>query len=299
MADASSIISQADADRKAKGAAMLKALSLCQCAPEVFWNTEQSFTAFCPEGFIGDSVTKRVRAKQFFSFKSQTDANAKATAQAEALAKADLACVPASNFRIFAGQNAGVLFGDDVTSGSIPIGFGCRFNGTMYNSIFVNTNGNVTFGSGWTGFTPEDLTSTALHIIAGLWCDMGIGGLKPITFGAGEVVAGRKAFSAQCDEWKKLSGSSFAKFQIVLIDRSEIDNGFFDIEINYDTVEFQDGAYAGYQGYNFPNNGMTNAFVDSQLSTGLIHNQIGTPFDGDARPGRYTFQFREPFIPAS
>lgn len=94
MADASSIISQADADRKAKGAAMLKALSLCQCAPEVFWNTEQSFTAFCPDGQEGESVTRRIRAKQVFSYKSQDDADTQALLQARALAEAGLVCSP-------------------------------------------------------------------------------------------------------------------------------------------------------------------------------------------------------------
>ena len=36
---------------------------------------------------------------------------------------------------------------DDGSTGSVPLGFGANFFGTTYTSLFVNNNGDVTFGA--------------------------------------------------------------------------------------------------------------------------------------------------------
>jgi hypothetical protein len=62
--------------------------------------------------------------------------------------------------------------GDD-TSTLVPLGFNFRFQGTNWNSVFVNSNGNLTFGAG-----NGDFTETVPELLAGapriapLWDDL-------------------------------------------------------------------------------------------------------------------------------
>jgi hypothetical protein len=64
-------------------------------APAVFANTEQTFTAECPEGEIGEPVTVTIPAGAFSSETSQAAADALALAAATSQAQAALECVDA------------------------------------------------------------------------------------------------------------------------------------------------------------------------------------------------------------
>jgi hypothetical protein len=62
--------------------------------------------------------------------------------------------------------------GDDTTT-ELPLNFPFRYQGATYNSVFVNSNGNVTFGAGNTDFSesvPELLAGPPR--IAPLWDDL-------------------------------------------------------------------------------------------------------------------------------
>lgn len=70
----------------------------CQPKPfdyssQQYCNTEQSYTASCPEGLCGDPVTVTVPPNAFCSSVSQDDANAQALAAAQAQADEELECV--------------------------------------------------------------------------------------------------------------------------------------------------------------------------------------------------------------
>ncbi len=61
---------------------------------------------------------------------------------------------------------------DDSPSKLANIGFTVNFFGTSASTLFVNNNGNVTFGSALTGYQPFDLTQTANKIIAPFFADV-------------------------------------------------------------------------------------------------------------------------------
>jgi hypothetical protein len=64
------------------------------------------------------------------------------------------------------------LDNQDDTSVNIPIGFSFPFYGTNYTSIFVSSNGLLTFGSGNTEFTNADMTADPTQAaIAPYWDD--------------------------------------------------------------------------------------------------------------------------------
>ena len=62
---------------------------------------------------------------------------------------------------------------DDGSTGLTPIGFSANFFGTTYTSLFVNNNGNVTFNTALSTYTPFGLTSaTGIPIIAPFFADV-------------------------------------------------------------------------------------------------------------------------------
>jgi hypothetical protein len=55
-----------------------------------------------------------------------------------------------------------LLAAGDDTSTPVNLGFNFKFQGTNYNSVFVNSNGNLTFGVG-----DEDLSESVAELLAG------------------------------------------------------------------------------------------------------------------------------------
>lgn len=69
-----------------------------------------------------------------------------------------------------------ILAAGDDTATLVPLGFNFRYQGTNYDSVFVNSNGSLTFGAGDTDFSesvPELLAGAPR--IAPLWDDLDAG----------------------------------------------------------------------------------------------------------------------------
>jgi hypothetical protein len=203
---------------------------------------------------------------------------------------------------------------DDGSTGSVSLPFTENFFGVNRSSLFVNNNGNVTFDSPLSTFTPFDLTSTGQKIIAPFFADVDTRNAgDPVTYGTG-TVNGRDAFGVN---WINVdyfaSSTSHTKrndFQLVLVDRSDTGTGNFDIEFNYEQIEWETGDASfgtGGLGGNSARIGFSNgtgnpgtdfelagsvvngAFLDSgPSSTSLIQNRLNSSIDG-----RYVFEARE------
>lgn len=212
---------------------------------------------------------------------------------------------------IVGGFNTGILGpNDDNSVGPVAIGFTVDFYGQVFTSLYVNNNGNITFGGGLGDFTPFDLTSTQSHIIAPFFGDVDTRSdpSLPVTYGTG-VFGGRAAFGVN---WLDVAyfqqTDKFNSFQLLLVDRSDTGEGNFDIVFNYDKIQWETGsasggsdglggssARVGYSNgtgaagtfYELPGSAVNGAFLDSNLTTGLIHNSLGSLVDG-----RYIFSAR-------
>jgi hypothetical protein len=192
--------------------------------------------------------------------------------------------------------------------------FTINFYGTLYSQFYVNNNGNVTFDSDLNTWTPEALVNLGRDIIAPFWADVDTrnDSSDVVRYGAG-TVDGTNAFGV---EWVNVGyyaahADKLLSVQLVLIDRSDIAVGDFDIEFNYCKVQWEAGdASGGSHGYwqgqwgesartgfasssggsdyfEFTDSGVVpGAFLDSNLTTGLIYNS----FNSSAQ-GRYVFQF--------
>ncbi|HEY1827109.1 MAG TPA: nidogen-like domain-containing protein, partial [Acidimicrobiales bacterium] len=206
------------------------------------------------------------------------------------------------------------------TPSAVPIGFPIDFFGTTYSNLYVNNNGNLTFGSSLASYTPFGLAGTSSVIIAPFFADVDTRVGNVTAFGTG-TVNGHPAFGVT---WPGVgcfseTDSVTDNFQAVLIDRSDIAPGDFDIEYNYNSIQWDagqdsggnntcqgtnnsDAAAVGYSngtgaaGTNFELAGSQadGALLDSNATTGLTGHNLNANADaqGAGVLGRYIFQVR-------
>ncbi len=201
---------------------------------------------------------------------------------------------------------------DDGSTGPVNIGFAVNFFGVKQNFLYVNNNGNVTFASPLAAFTPTGISTTvAQAMIAPFFADVDTRGVGSglVQYGTG-TFCGRNVFGVN---WINV-GYFFShvdklnSFQLLLIDRSDTGAGNFDIEMNYDGIQWETGdasggtngvggtsVEAGYTNglagaarvsFQFPGSQVNGAMIDGGPKA-LISNSIGS-----TTPGRYHFFVR-------
>lgn len=138
---------------------------------------------------------------------------------------------------------------DDGSTGLVNLGFTTNFFGLSRNQVYVNNNGNVTYNAALGQFTPSALTGpTANPIIAAFFADVDTRNpLSGVTqYGTG-TVDGRAAFGVNYDAVGYFASrvDKLNTFQLILIDRSDVGAGDFDIEFNYDQIQWETGEASG------------------------------------------------------
>lgn len=197
---------------------------------------------------------------------------------------------------------------DDGSTGLVNIGFNINFFGVSSSQLYVNNNGNVTFTSPLSTFTPFGLAGVTTEIIAPFFADVDTRGLgsAEVTYGTG-TVDGRNAFTVNWDDvgYFPSAADKLNKFQLVMIDRSDTGVGNFDFEFNYDQIQWETGSASGGSGglggisaavgysngltgagnvsFELPGSLVNGAFLDGGLNA-LISNSLNSPV-----LGRYNF----------
>jgi len=220
--------------------------------------------------------------------------------------------------------------GDDTyTAQPVPIGFwaavGALANcGDGETQVYINNNGNITLDNFLAKFTQDRLIGLT-NIIAPFSADVDTRSANnsagTVCYGKGEV-NGHLAFGVTwLDVGYYRSGigkqnrvqlalnngtdnapDKLNRFQLVLINRVDVAPGDFDIEFNYERIEWERGAvgsngfgdpsaragfHLGTEYYELPGSGLASAFLDSNTSTGLKFGSHGCE-----TPGRYIYQIR-------
>lgn len=186
-----------------------------------------------------------------------------------------------------------------VSPATIPIGFSINFYGQTFSNLYLNNNGNVTFDAPLFDYTPFGLVNTRSEIIAPFFADVDTrgAGSSVVTFG-NDTVDGHPAFGV---DWIGVGyyNSQYDKtnsFQLILINRSDRRPGDFDIEFNYDVVQWEtgdaslgvdglggDSAVVGFSNgsgqpgtsLQFSGSGIPHSFLDINPG-GLIHDSLNT-----------------------
>jgi len=195
---------------------------------------------------------------------------------------------------------------DDGSTGPVSLGFTLNFYGVSRSSVYVNNNGNVTFDSPLGTYTPFSLLSTNAQIIAPFFADVDTRAGNLTRYGTG-TFEGRNAFGVTWREvgYYSQNTDKLNSFQLLLVDRSDIAPGDFDIIFNYDQIQWETGdasggsnglggssARAGWSNgvnafFELPGSAVNGAFLDSNLVSGLIYNRLNSSVDG-----RYIFNVR-------
>lgn len=197
---------------------------------------------------------------------------------------------------------------DDGSTDLVNVGFNLNFFGTTYNSLFVNNNGNVTFDSALSTYTPFGLTNNLFPIIAPFLADIDTRGTGSalVHYGQG-TVNGRNAFGVNWINVGYYSSQTdkLNSFQLILTDRSDVGAGDFDIEFNYDQILWETGSASGGTGgfggtsaamgytdggihdYEYAGSRVNGAFLDTNQANGLVNNSLGSN-----TLGQYVFNVR-------
>ncbi|NTU72344.1 MAG: hypothetical protein HGB10_11085 [Coriobacteriia bacterium] len=202
-----------------------------------------------------------------------------------------------------------VPVGDDTSNLVVDLPFSMNWNGTFFSQIYINMNGNCTFGQTFTGYDPNPtLVSQNRNVMAPFWADV-----DTRNSGSGKVwysdvidpplVDGHEAFIVTWSGVARYNqqASPLDHFQLVLIDRSDTGAGNFDFEFNYDQMTWDRGTTAstgyaragwainGGSSFELPGSNANGALLDSGApATALIENSLNS----DGQLGRYVWQVR-------
>lgn len=193
-----------------------------------------------------------------------------------------------------------VVPNDDGSSDQITLPMSLNFGGRQFGSVWVNNNGNLTFDGSMSTYTPFDLTTSSQAVIAPFFADVDTRGQ-----GSGIATAGRTSFEghrAFCANWDHVGYYSQGAdrvntFQVLLVDRSDVSAGDFDIVFNYTGIEWDTGsasggisAGVGYSngqglGFELPGSRVPSSFLDSGPKALVSNSNVG-------KPGRYVWSIR-------
>jgi Ca2+-binding RTX toxin-like protein len=187
----------------------------------------------------------------------------------------------------------------------------------MFDTVYVNNNGNVTFDHPLSEYTPFGLQGTSRRIIAPYFADVDTRGSGSglLTYGSVAAAGGNPAMF--CANWVNVGyfGRRIDKkdsFQLLLIDRSAESRhrGDFDIVFNYNKIKWETGDASGGHGglggssarvgysngtsrsFELPGSGTNGALLDGgtrALTGGSLNSST---------PGRYVFPVRNGAAPA-
>ena len=133
---------------------------------------------------------------------------------------------------------------DDGSSPLVNLPFTINFFGRIRSGCYVNNNGNITFDASLSTFTPFGLERTQREIIAAFFADVDTRNPESrlVTYGE-DTVDGRKVFGVNYIEVGYFNNHADKRntFQIVLIDRSDTGAGNFDVEFNYERIQWETG----------------------------------------------------------
>jgi hypothetical protein len=205
---------------------------------------------------------------------------------------------------------------DDGSTSAVPLGIGgasgINFFGQNFNSVYVNNNGNVTFGQPLGQYTPNGLAEGVDRpIIAPFFADVDTRGA-----GSGLVTYGNAIYNGQTAfvvDWLNVGyydehTDKTNSLQLILINRPDTGAGNFDIEFNYDRIQWETGdasdgsnglggtsAAAGYSnGQSGSNNvyyQLAGSLVNGALLDGGPNSLTGHSLNSNVL-GRYDFEVR-------
>ncbi|GAA4631992.1 hypothetical protein GCM10023196_063570 [Actinoallomurus vinaceus] len=142
-----------------------------------------------------------------------------------------------------------VVPNDDQSGPKVSLPFTLNFKGRRFSELWVNNNGNVSFGErAFSDFTPEPFKDMTEPIIAPWWADVDTRAprTQPVRYGMG-TVQGRRAFCVLYDGvgYYDAHADPLNSFELYLVDRRDAGDGAFDIVFRYTQLRWESGDLSG------------------------------------------------------
>ncbi len=144
-----------------------------------------------------------------------------------------------------------MLANDDDSSNALNLPFGINFFGQEFNRFFINNNGNISFLSDLSTFTPEAFPVATQPMIAPYWADVDTRvGQTPTAFGSNRVYVASPSAETVVVTWHNVGyypaqNDKQNNFQLVLQKTPGTSNGSFSAEFRYDRLEWTTGDASG------------------------------------------------------
>jgi Ca2+-binding RTX toxin-like protein len=160
---------------------------------------------------------------------------------------------------------------------------GLNINGTSYTSMYIGTNGLITFGSGVTSYTPGALTSLGQPSLAPFWTDADISKGGDIYW---DLDASTGKITVTWLNVAPYSGTGTNSFQVVI---TPTGGGDFTVEYIYDHINYTNG-YAGNATTGF-SNGPSQTLLEGSGDAAFLATYAGNDFDTNDPLGIYSMNF--------
>ena len=170
-----------------------------------------------------------------------------------------------------------------LTSGNLDDGFvkvdvssvfgssGLNLYGTTYTSVYISTNGILTFGSGTSSYTPTALTSLGKPSISPFWTDVDISKGGAIYW---DLDPANGNFTVTWSNVRAYSAAGTNSFQVVL---SNAGGGNFGIDFRYSAIGFTNG-YAGQATVGMSNGTTLQTLLPGSGDPAALVNYAATDF---------------------
>lgn len=225
---------------------------------------------------------------------------------------------------------------DDQSSSLLNLPFSVNFFGQVYDSFYVNNNGNITFRNPVGTYTPDAFPVSNQPMIAPWWADVdtsptsdssdggdnGGTGELPLTAavvtpstpyaGPNNVYVGSPNAQTLVVTWDQVGYFSAHtdktnSFQLVLRDRSDTGAGNFDIDFRYQSLQWTTGDASGGDGglggvpaqAGFDAGDGVNYLMLPGSRTDAVLDLVNTSNVGGDTPGLWTFAVRNGTLPGN
>lgn len=203
---------------------------------------------------------------------------------------------------LFADNNLG--HADDASSAAVNLGFNINFNGTSYNSLYVNNNGNVSFSAANQTYVTGALSSSTQPLLAPFFADVDTtNSASGIVQYGQDIINSRNVFGVNWIDVGYFDNAvdKLNSFQLIITERTDTGgSGDFDFEFNYDMIAWETGTSGASTGYSaragwsngtiadeLSGSGVSGALLDSNATSGLIKNSRKS-----STLGQYIFEVR-------
>ena len=155
--------------------------------------------------------------------------------------------------------------------------------GTRYTSIYINTNGLITFSSANASYTPGALTTLGQPSLAPFWTDIDIAKGGDIYW---DLDASTGKVTVTWLNVAPYSGSGTLSFQLVL---TNLGGGDFGVDYIYNNIGFTNG-YAGQATVGMSNGTTSQILLEGSGDAAFLATYAGNDFDTNDPAGVFSLQ---------